>query len=267
MKRNYVKFTSVVILVGLLLLTSCQSVHKAQANDQLIRIEGTRICMDSTWDIHPDEKAAAILKPYKEEIEKRMYEVIGVSEMAMAKGLPESLLSNLVADVLRLSAERVLTHSADIGIMNMGGLRSILPKGNIAVHTVFEILPFENSLCVLTLKGTEVKKLMEDIASLNGEGLSGVHMEITKDGKLLKVLVQGQEIVNDKDYTVATIDYLADGNGGMQVLKNADKRVCPDGMTLRGLFLDYVRQQTSAGEKITSALDGRITVVALPEAK
>ena len=57
-----------------------------------------------------------------------MYEVIGVSEMTMDKGRPESLLSNLVAEVLRLSAERVLKHPADIGIMNMGGLRNILHR-------------------------------------------------------------------------------------------------------------------------------------------
>ena len=46
----------------------------------------------------------------------------------------------------------------------------------------------------------------------------------------------------------------------MEAFLQADDRVCPEGATLRGLFLDYVRQQTAAGKKITSALDGRITV-------
>ena len=179
MKRNYVKYTSGAILTGLILFTSCQSTREVQANYEVAQIEGTRICMDSTWDAHPDEKAAVLLKPYKEKIDKMMYEVIGVSEMTMDKGRPESLLSNLVAEVLRLSAERVLKHPADIGIMNMGGLRNILPQGDITVDAVFEILPFENSLCVLTMKGTEIKRLMEVIASLYGEGLSGAHLEIT----------------------------------------------------------------------------------------
>ena len=252
MKRNYVKYTSGAILTGLILFTSCQSTREVQANYEVAQIEGTRICMDSTWDAHPDEKAAALLKPYKEKIDKMMYEVIGVSEMTMDKGRPESLLSNLVAD---------------IGIMNMGGLRNILPQGNITVDAVFEILPFENSLCVLTMKGTEIKRLMEVIASLHGEGLSGAHLEITKDGKLLKATVQEKEIEDDKDYTVATIDYLADGNDGLTPFINADKRECPDGLTLRGLFLDYVRQQTAAGKKITSKLDGRITVVPASDRK
>ena len=66
--------------------------------------------MDSTWDAHPDEKAAALLKPYKEKIDKMMYEVIGVSEMTMDKGRPESLLSNLVA-VCATYFHRVISQS------------------------------------------------------------------------------------------------------------------------------------------------------------
>lgn len=267
MKRTYAKLTSGVVLTGLLLLTSCHAPREAQANYEVAQIEGSRILMDSTWDARPDEKTAAILQPYKEKIDKMMYEVIGVSEMKMDKERPESLLSNLVAEVLRLSADSVLKHPADIGIMNMGGLRNILPEGDITVDAVFEILPFENSLCVLTLKGSEIKNLMTAIASLHGEGLSGAHLDITKDGKLLKATVQGKEIEDDKDYTVATIDYLADGNDKLSPLAQAIKRDCPDGMTLRGLFLDYVRKQTAAGKKITSKLDGRITVVTETNAK
>ena len=133
------------------------------------------------------------------------------------------------------------------------------------------VLEFDESLEVVNdyFLGNpeEIKRLMEVIASLHGEGLSGAHLEITKDGKLLKATVQEKEIEDDKDYTVATIDYLADGNDGLTPFINADKRECPDGLTLRGLFLDYVRQQTAAGKKITSKLDGRITVVPASDRK
>ena len=256
MKQSHIKFISGFVLSGLFLFTSCHSTREAgQANYEIIKIEGTRVCMDSTWDANPDVQAETILKPYKEKVDKMMYEVIG------DKGRPESLLSNLVAEVLRLSAERVLKQPADIGVMNMGGLRNILPAGNITVDAVYEILPFENSLCILTMKGTEIKNLLSVIASLHGEGLSGACIEMTKDGKLLNATVQGKPIEEDKNYTVATIDYLADGNDGLTPFLQADKRECPDGATLRGLFLEYVKQQTSMGKKITSKLDGRITIV------
>ena len=148
----------------------------------------------------------------------------------------------------------------DMGLVNMGGLRNILPKGDITVGAVFEILPFENSLCVLTMKGTDMKRLFKAIASLHGEGVSGIRLEINKKGELLNATIGGKPVVDDQLYTVATIDYLADGNGRMDAFLQAEKRECPEDATLRGLFLDYVRKQTAEGKIITSKLDGRITV-------
>jgi len=77
---------------------------------------------------------------------------------------------------------------------------------------------------------------------------------------LLRATVAGKPVVEDRMYTVATIDYLADGNDGMTALIRAEKRECPQGATLRSLFMDYVERQTAAGKKITSRMEGRITV-------
>ena len=46
----------------------------------------------------------------------------------------------------------------------------------------------------------------------------------------------------------------------MTALIRAEKRECPQGATLRSLFMDYVERQTAAGKKITSRMEGRITV-------
>lgn len=261
MKQSYANFFSGFILTGLFSLTSCQSTHEvAKVDYQIAKVEGNMIDIDSKWDAHPDADAVATLEPYKKKVDNTMYEVIGTCEQMMDKGNPESLLSNLVADVLRQAAVKVQKKPADMGLVNMGGLRNILPAGNITVGTIYEILPFENSLCVMTLKGIHLKELLKSIASLNGEGVSGIRMEITKDGKLLNATVDGQPIDDNKLYTVATIDYLADGNGRMEAFLQAEHRECPDGATLRELFIEYVRQQTAAGKKITSSLDGRISV-------
>lgn len=261
MKRNYANLFSGIFLTGLFMFTSCQSTREAgKGSYKVVKTEGRMISMDSKWDLHSDIEAVEILKPYKEKIDNMMYEVIGTSEMTMDKGHPESLLSNLVAEVLQQAAAQVLGKPADMGLINMGGLRNILPKGDITVSTVFEILPFENSLCILTMKGTDMKRLLTAIASLRGEGVSGIRMEIAKDGKLLQVTVGGKPVEDEALYTVATIDYLADGNGSMDAFLQAEKRVCPESATLRGLFLDYVRKQTAAGKVITSKIDGRVII-------
>ena len=261
MKQLNAKFLIVATLLSSCLFFSCRSVQENRTRYEVVKAEGSMITMDAAWDAHPDEKATKVLQPYKEQIDRMMNEVIGESEMKMDKGGPESLLSNLVAGVLQEAAVSVLGKPADMGLVNMRGLRNILPKGDISVGTVYEILPFENSLCVLTMKGTDMKRLLQAIASLKGEGVSGVRMKISKKGELLSVTIGGRPVEDNQLYTVATIDYLADGNGRMDAFLQAEKRECPQGATLRGLFLDYVRQQTAVGKKISSRLDGRITVV------
>ena len=245
MKQTYVKYLIVAVLAGGFLFTSCRSARETTANYEVVGVKGSMITIDSVWDANPDKRAAEILKPYKDKVD------------AMN---PESLLSNLVAGVLQQAAVCVLGKPADMGLVNMGGLRNILPKGDITVGEIFEILPFENSLCVLTMKGTDMKRLFKAIASLHGEGVSGIRMEISKEGELLNVTIGGQPVKDDQSYTVATIDYLADGNGRMDALLQAEKRVCPENATLRGLFLEYVRKQTAEGKLITSRLDGRISI-------
>lgn len=260
MKQTYVKYLIVAALVGGILFTSCRTTREATAHYQVAKVEGSMIKIDSAWDANPDKRTTAVLKPYKDKIDGMMYEVIGTSEMKMDKGGPESLLSNLVASVLQQAAAPVLGKPADMGLVNMGGLRNILPKGEITVSEIFEILPFENSLCILTMKGSDMKRLFKAIASLRGEGVSGIRLEITKKGELLNATIGGKPVDDNQLYTVATIDYLADGNGRMDAFLQAEKRECPNGATLRGLFLDYVRKQTAEGKMITSKLDGRITI-------
>ena len=163
MKQTYVKYLMVAAFAGGFLFTSCRTARETTAQYEVTKVEGSMITIDSVWDTTPNVKATEILKPYKEKVDAMMYEVIGTSAMKMDKGAPESLLSDLVAGVLQQAATQVLGKPADMGLVNMGGLRNILPEGDITVGDVFEILPFENSLCVLTMKGTDLRRLCEEL--------------------------------------------------------------------------------------------------------
>ena len=242
-------------LLAMLGLVSCRPGYEVMA------VNGTRVAMDSTWDAHPDAAMSALVNTYKHRMDSVMKQVVGTAAVSMDKERPEDLLSNLVADVLREAASCVLHHPADVGLVNMGGLRNILTKGPIMVENIYEILPFENSLCVLTMKGTDLRELCRNIAARGGEGVSGLELMITQRGELRHAAVGGKPIEDGKLYTVATIDYLAEGNDGMTALPQAVERVCPPGATLRGLFMDYVERQTAAGRAVTSKKEGRIRIV------
>lgn len=253
MKNNSI-FIALAAWFAAVLLASCGSSYEVS------RIEGGRIAMDSAWDARPDAEATALVTEYKVKIDSVMNRVIGRSKESMDRSRPEDLLSNLVADVLRDAAESFLGKPVDMGLINVGGLRNVLSAGDITCGNVFEILPFDNSLCLLTMKGRCMKSLMENIAARKGEGVSGVHLEISKDGRLLNASVGGKPIEDEQLYTVATVDYLAEGNDGMTALLQAEIRLCPDGMTLRDLFMKFVEGKTAKGEQVSSRIEGRIQI-------
>lgn len=244
----------VTLLLVTLLLSACHSSYN------LTSIEGTRIGIDAQYDAAPDAAAMAILTSYKVRVDSIMTPVIGKSDMIMTPGRPESLLSNLVADVLREYANMIPGQKVDFAIVNVGGLRNDLPKGDITYGNIYEILPFENSLCILTLTGKDVKQLFGEITKAWGEGVSNSRLVISKEKRLISATVGGEEIKDDTIYKVATVDYLSEGNDGMLAFLNATEKICPEGATLRQVFLDYVNGQTKKGKIITSKLDGRISV-------
>lgn len=131
---------------------------------------------------------------------------------------PESDLSNLLCDILVWEGQR-RGENPDFAVYNMGGMRASFLKGDITYGDVLAVAPFENKICFLTLTGEKTLELFQQIASEKGEGLShGVEMVMTKDYKLKSVKLHGKEIDPNATYRIATIDYLAQGNGGLLAL-------------------------------------------------
>lgn len=225
---------------------------------ELKSVTAQRFEITSRLDQTPDREAEALLAPYQGEVDSLMAPVLGFSSVQMRSGRPESLLSNWVADVLREASVRY-GRKADMGLCNMGGLRSAMPKGKVTRGDVLAIAPFENMFCVLSLRGADLQTLMEQIAAVGGEGVSGVRLEITPDGKLIRASVDGKSINPEKIYTVATLDYLAEGNDKMEALRNAVSRQLTT-RPVRDVLMDYIVEQDKQGRRLTARLEGRITV-------
>lgn len=249
------------ILLQTIFLTSLIGLSSCKDSDKKITITGSRTEMTAEWDSVPNEEAVAIFAPYKAKVDSIMDPVIGRSAIDMTAKRPESLLSNLISDVLRNGATPYIGQPADIAIMNVGGLRNSLSAGEITYRNVYEILPFENSLCILSLKGKDVKDLMKDIIKVGGEGLSNVRMTVNKDMDIIDLKI-GQKPVDDNQlYKIATLDYLAEGNDRMTAFQRAEERICVEEATIRDIFLDYIKSETAKGRALTSKLDKRVTIL------
>lgn len=254
MKPKHLILLQTIFLASLFGFSSCHS------NNKKITVTASRTEMTAKWDSMPNEKAKAVFAPYKAKVDSIMDPVIGHSAIDMSPKRPESLLSNLVSDVLRNSTTPYIGAPADIAIVNMGGLRNSLSAGDITYRTVYEILPFENSLCILSLKGKDVKDLMKDIIKVGGEGISNVHMTVNKDMDLLDLKVGNKTVDDEHIYHIATLDYLAEGNDRMTAFKRAEKKLCYETATIRQIFIDYVKAETAKGRSLTSKMDGRVII-------
>jgi 2',3'-cyclic-nucleotide 2'-phosphodiesterase (5'-nucleotidase family) len=235
------------------LLVACQP-----AKWRIEQATSTKIALNADVQYLADTAYINQLQPFKKLVDAKMNVVIGRAAETMRGHAPESLLSNFSADAYRASATAYSKSDVDIAIVNLGGLRTIIPAGDIQLRKVFELMPFENELVILWLKGDKLNELCQYFASKGGEGVSGLRFVIDNN-KALDITINGRSLETDKLYSIATNDYLAGGNDKMVALANYEKRV-NTGIKVRSMLLDYIKAETAKGNEIRSALDGRIVI-------
>lgn len=246
-------------LVTLLLLASCQT-----AQYQLQSVVPHRIEITKALDARPDAKAAAFIAPFHVGVDSLRLPYLGESELYMAGHRPESLLSNWVADAF-VTAGRRMGYEPDFGLCNIGGLRAALPKGEVFRGDIMAIAPFENHFTIVKMKGSDVMELMKNIASVLGEGVSSaVRLVITQDRQLQSATIGGQAIDPVRLYTIATLDYIADGNDKLVAMKKATERFDTDEL-VRETLMKHIKQLDQQGEKARAAIEGRVTISDLTE--
>ena len=244
-------------LVGLaMLLGGCRSHY------QLSGVERSRILVDSRYDAAVDASVEALMAPWKQEVDKEMAPVVGEVARYMAAARPESELSNLLADVLVWGGKKY-GEQPDFGVYNMGGIRAALAKGKVTIGDVTDVAPFENKIAFVSLKGDVVIELFQQMAKVGGEAVSsGVKLVISKDGQLLSALLNGEAIDPARDYRVATIDYLIEGNDKLLAFKKKTRVNSPqeEANNVRYIIMDYFREQMAKGVVVDRAVEGRIVV-------
>lgn len=182
---------------------------------------------------------------YQQQIAERMGEVLGTAPGGLSsagKYQHDTELGNWTADLIRARG------NAEIGIINAGSLRSSLPSGPVTVGTVYTLFPFDNSLVTLEMSGELIQRLLDKAAADPGQqGLlqySGLTCDMS-DGRAGQVLVNGQPIQPSRTYRVATIDYVAQGNGKYGLFSEA-RSMEPLNVLLREAAIAHLRAQGSA---------------------
>lgn len=230
--------------------TSCSKIyHVADIQEKNYRIEKGAYANDP--------KIYEMIAPYKQQLDLTMNEVIGRSEGEMLKNKPNSSLNNWFADVLLDETQQLVTDKIDFAIQNYGGIRiPSMPKGDIIVSKIYELMPFDNIMYVLELKGSDVKKICDKIADYGGWPVShSLKMEIAY-GKSTNVFINNMALDTNRTYIAAIPDYLANGGDNLDFLKQA--KTHNTGALIRDLLISHIRKLTEQGKTIVPNSEIRI---------
>ena len=248
-------FSYTLLITWVLLSFSCKTAYvSTQTNTQNISVSGNAIQLDS--------QLVQMYLPYKNILEKDMGRVISKSKVELVKLKPESGLTNLLADLLldegrKFAVENNLKISPDVSFFNYGGIRTSLPKGDINVGKIFELMPFENEMVFIKLTGVQLQQFYNEVAEFGGESVGGVRFVISY-GKAKNVFVNGEKLDLEKKYWMVTNDYSASGGDGLEVFTQRIEWI-GTGKKVRDVIISNFEERQKNGEVITGKLDGMIT--------
>jgi len=215
-------------------------------------------------EIPEDPNLLDLLEPYLIKAQSVLSKVIGQAEETFfcdGAREQENPLGNLVADSMRWYTQYL---GADFAVQNGGGVRADIPEGQLTEMMIYETLPFDSTVVVLTLDGKSVQSLFEYMATISpGQGgfpqvSEGVSMTIdASKKKCIRVMINGKPLDSSKTYKIATNSYLAAGGDGYRIFLKATDTY-DSSMFQRDVLIEYIEH---LGGRIKPQTFGRIEIL------
>lgn len=214
-----------------------------------------------------DKDIQTFLAPYKHVVDSVNSHVIGWSLQDMPNNDRNGAYANLVSDwALEIgNAIAADLHSknaefpakVDMSFMNVGGIRQPMKEGAVTEGQILSTFPFSNVMEIIRLKGKDIIEALKIAAIKGGEGISGNVTVLTDDNNHLeRVIINGEEMDPEKDYIVATIDYIAQGNDDYVTMAN-NQQLWQSKEEWSRYILDHIRNLSAKGLPISSNPNGR----------
>lgn len=186
--------------------------------------------------IVPDSTAQDTYNKFYTEFQPKLDKVVGVTDTNLthdrfAEGT--SILGQWVTGVMRKAV------GVQIGITNGGGLREPIAAGNITMGNLYEVMPFDNTLVKMSLKGSDLRRVIENgienstVGWVQVSGLKVYYDKLAPAGSRITAMFldDGTQIDMNKYYSVVTNDFMA--SGGDQYDFTGAKDIYDTGIPIR----------------------------------
>ena len=233
------KYKLVLIIGFISLIFSCEN------SKQLVNINAeNRIIAEG---LPSNKDIEAVIDPYKINLDKSMTKILSYSTATYSKndGNYNTAIGNLMADAIMELSNPIFKSrtgkNLDMVLLNHGGIRSVLSKGNITTRTAYSLMPFENSVIVVALKGTVIMEMTSYLKEFGKpHPISGLELVLNSDNTYNTILIGGEPVEMEKTYHIATNDYLYKGGDQMYFLKKSDT-LYDLNYKIRTVLIDYFK--------------------------
>jgi 2',3'-cyclic-nucleotide 2'-phosphodiesterase (5'-nucleotidase family) len=233
------KYKLVLIIGFISLIFSCEN------SKQLVNINAENRIIAEGLPSNTDIEA--VIDPYKINLDKSMNKILSYSTATYSKndGNYNTAIGNLMADAIMELSNPIFKSrtgkNLDMVLLNHGGIRSVLSKGNITTRTAYSLMPFENSVIVVALKGTVIMEMTSYLKEFGKpHPISGIELVLNSDNTYNTILIGGKPVEMEKTYHVATNDYLYKGGDQMYFLKKSDT-LYDLNYKIRTVLIDYFK--------------------------
>jgi 2',3'-cyclic-nucleotide 2'-phosphodiesterase (5'-nucleotidase family) len=202
--------------------------------------------------VEPSKTVLHIVDSLESTIREEMDKDVGVlTSPWIRNSYGESSIGNWITDVMRMYSE------ADIAFQNSGGIRKDLSEGIIKARDIWEIYPFDNTIVKVTLTGKQLLQLLEWRIANPDDFLQASGIKFAYDSnerRIISAKVNGKSIESEREYTLATNNYVTSHFEKFFGLNPDDVRIEDIGIPVRDLLLQAVNEQKTINSKIENRI-------------
>ena len=155
--------------------------------------------------IPPDPQVAAAVKRWEDQVSARVDQPLAVAKRSFTRQEVKRLIERIIREET----------GSDFAHMNQGGVRDILPAGQLTIRHLWNIMPFDNQVVVGKFKGRDMPA----------------------------VVVGDRKIDPDAEYTLAVSDYTAANQGTAENLRTTGLQFPQHVGMMRDLLIDWFRKK------------------------
>ena len=209
-------------------LIACSSVHN------IFIASNTTVISDH---LEQNNQADSLILPYRLSLEKEMRVVISKSKNNFTKSRPNSSLGNWSADAILNSVDKsVFGLKSYFCLLNYGGLRSVLNKGDVYLEDIYKLMPFDNEIVVVELPFSSLEKIKKYIISSGGEPISNAILKFNK-------INFTSPVTDNYSFYVITSDYLMNGGDNMSFFQDKINVIHTNILLRDAMILEAKRQK------------------------